>query len=274
MTLRLRKKLCHIKDFTLKIELSHNISPGEICPIIVSSKHFSKSADNYDRTIIPALWGIVPRWHKGEYKKHGLTTNNARIETIRSSKLYKPCLTEGQRCILPVEGFYEWQTVKEELKSSERPVYFIYMPQENNVKIEDKNTWPSNSSVNLMYIAGIFDIWHDENKDYIYSFSIITYESNEYLSWLHHRTPAILETEDQVSKWLNYEDFPYEEVLTSVIKHPKNLVWHPVSKIVNNSRNKSEQCNKPEKKPRSIQDMFKRKLEADKDKIDEKKMKK
>lgn len=253
--------------------MTHNISPGEICPIIVSSKHFSDSADNYDRTIIPALWGMIPRWHKGDYKKHGLTTNNARIETIRTSKLYKPCLTEGQRCVVPIEGFYEWQTVKEGLKPSERPVYFIYMPQEKNVKIEDKNTWPSDSSVRLMYLAGIFDLWHDENNDYIYSFSVITFESDDYFNWLHHRTPAILETNEQIEKWLNFGDFPYNEVLDTVVKPPTLLKWHSVSKIVNNSRNKSTECNKPEKKPRSIQDMFKRKSETNQDKVAEKKFK-
>lgn len=86
-------------------------------------------------------------------------------------------------------------------------------------------------------------VWHDENGDSIYSFTILTYESDEYFSWLHHRTPAILETEDQVRDWLDYERVPQEDAL-KVIKKPKNLVWYEVSHAVNNTRNQSDLCNK------------------------------
>lgn len=217
------------------------MSPGQICPIIVSAKHFDEDADASDRVLIPALWGLVPRWHKGDHRKHGLTTNNARMETIETSKLYKPALESGKRCVIPVEGFYEWQTVNPKLKSSERPVYFIYMPQAKEVKIEEKSTW---KSVNLMYVAGLFDIWHDEHGDSLYSFTVITYESDKHFDWLHHRTPAILETKEQVANWLNFDRTPHELAL-KLIKHPKTIVWHQVSNYVNSSRNKSEQCNKP-----------------------------
>jgi putative SOS response-associated peptidase YedK len=217
------------------------MSPGEVCPIIVSSKHFDDTADESDRTLIPALWGIVPRWHKGDHKKHGLTTNNARIETIETSKLYKPLLDSGKRCIIPVEGFYEWQTVNPKLKASERSVYYVYMPQEADVKIEDKSTW---KNVNLMFVAGLFDIWHDENGDSLYSFTVITYESDKHFDWLHHRTPAILETKQQIASWLNFNRTPSDLAL-KLIKHPKTIVWHQVSNLVNSSRNKSDQCNKP-----------------------------
>lgn len=165
------------------------------------------------------------------------------METIETSKLYKPSLDRGKRCILPVEGFYEWQTVNDKLKSSERPAYFIYMPQSKNIKIEDKTTWEF-SDINLMFVAGLFDIWHDEEGDSIYSFTIITYESDDHFNWLHHRTPAILETEKQISDWLDFEKVPFADAL-KLIKHPKMIVWHRVSNYVNNSRNKSYECNKP-----------------------------
>lgn len=192
--------------------------------------------------MIPALWGMVPRWHKGDYNKHGLTTNNARLETVETSKLFKPALDSGKRCILPVEGFYEWQTVNPKLKSSERPAYYIYMPQTENIKIEDKATWKPDD-VKLMFIAGLFDIWHDSKGNSLYSFTIVTYESDKHFNWLHHRTPAILETEQQIRNWLDFDRIT-PEMAVKVIKHPKTIVWHQVSKLVNNSRNKSEACNK------------------------------
>ena len=37
-------------------------------------------------------------------KGHGLTTNNARIETIRESKLYRPSLETNKRCVVVCDG--------------------------------------------------------------------------------------------------------------------------------------------------------------------------
>jgi len=171
------------------------------------------------------------------------------METLETSKLFKPALDRGKRCVIPIEGFYEWQTVNSKLKSSERPVYYIYMPQRLDVKIENNSTWKCDD-VKLMYLAGLFDVWNDEEGDSIFSYTVLTYESDKHLSWLHHRTPAILETEEQVSDWLNFEKVPAHLSL-KVIKHPTTIVWHQVSNYVNNSRNKSELCNKPRSESKS-----------------------
>lgn len=212
-------------------------------PIIVAAKHFDSSSDSSERVLLPALWGIIPRWHSGDYKKHGLTTNNARLESIETSKLYKPCLDRGRRCVVPIEGFYEWNTTNPKLKSSQRPAYYVYMPQQKEVKIEDKSTW-SSENVNLMFVAGLFDVWTDSEGDSIYNFTVISFESDEHFKWLHHRTPAILETEQQINNWLNFDEVPTTAALKA-IKHPKSIIWHKVSNQVNSSRNKSEKCNKP-----------------------------
>ena len=51
------------------------------------------------------LWGFVPFWFKGPDPKHtGLTTNNARMEGLETTKLYKPALERNQRCVVVVDG--------------------------------------------------------------------------------------------------------------------------------------------------------------------------
>lgn len=139
------------------------------------------------------------------------------------------------------------------------------MPQAKEVKIEDKSTWTFDS-VNLMYVAGLFDIWHDEEGDSMYSFTVITYESNDHFNWLHHRTPAIFETEEQIEKWLNYEELPSTAAL-KLITHPTSIVWHQVSKHVNSNKNKSKACIQPiqdiktlDLKPNSLMAWIKRKV--------------
>nr|CAD7413655.1 unnamed protein product [Timema poppensis] len=156
------------------------------------------------------MWGMIPPWHKGEPKSHGLSTNNCRLEGMIGSKLYGRAFSKGNRCVIVCDGFYEWQTTKG--KGNKQP-YFIYMPQ-------------------------------PEGGEVIYSYTLITTESNETLSWLHHRAPAILYTEEQIDSWLDYSSVKSEKALHS-IKPVKSLVWHAVSTLVNNSRNKDTNCNKP-----------------------------
>lgn len=143
-----------------------------------------------------------------------------------------------------IEGFYEWQTTNAKAKSSERSVYFVHMPQDDKIKIEDKSSWISRDSIKLMYIAGLFDVWNNEDGDSIYSFTIITYESDKFFNWLHHRTPAILETEEQIRNWLDFEHISSNEAL-KLIQQPKITIWYQVSNYVNSTKNKSDQCNKP-----------------------------
>ena len=46
----------------------------------------------------PMLWGLIPFWHKSmNPTDHKLTTNNARIEGLTESKMYKPLLEKDQR---------------------------------------------------------------------------------------------------------------------------------------------------------------------------------
>ena len=51
------------------------------------------------------LWGFVPEWHRGaEPTKHGYSTNNARIEGVVESKLYRRAIGRGQRCVVICDG--------------------------------------------------------------------------------------------------------------------------------------------------------------------------
>lgn len=222
---------------------SHNIAPTDITPVLVSAAHFQDDENiTSERVLVPMMWSLIPFWHKGDYKKHGLTTNNCRLEGLTHSKLYQHAFKKGQRCVIICEGFYEWQTSKD-AKPSERAAFFIYMPQKDGIKIEENKTWQP-SDINLLKMAGLFDVWTNDEGDQIYSYTVITYESNNKFSWLHHRTPAILESDQQVADWLDFERVPEHKAI-EILRQPSKIVWHRVSNLVNNSKNKSEQCNKP-----------------------------
>uniref|UniRef100_A0A182P0C2 Abasic site processing protein HMCES n=1 Tax=Anopheles epiroticus TaxID=199890 RepID=A0A182P0C2_9DIPT len=226
---------------------SYNVAPTDVTPVLVSAVHFDDSAEPSDRLLVPMMWGMVPRWHKGDFRKHGLTTNNCRLEGLAFSKLYGPPLAAGQRCVIICEGFYEWQTVKP-LKPSDRAAFFVHMPQGEKVKMEDKSTWQlghdGDGQLQLLRIAGLFDVWNDENGDKLYSYTVITFETEGQFASIHHRSPAILETDEQVADWLDFKRVPANRAL-NLLQPSKAMKWYRVSNIVNNSRNKSDQCNKP-----------------------------
>lgn len=234
---------------------SYNLAPTDITPVLVSAKHFdfdsdqlSKTSQIDDRVIVPMLWGMIPFWHTGvDYRKHGLTTNNCRLESMLQSKLYKNAFFKRQRCVVLCEGFYEWQTTDPKpTKVSERAAYFAYMPQKYGIKIEQKKSWQEIAAdLNLLKMAALFDIWRNAEGDQIYSYSIITFESDAKFSWLHHRSPAILETDEQIADWLDFKRVFDTKHLLNILTPAKNLKWHRVSNVVNNAINKSEECNKP-----------------------------
>lgn len=180
---------------------SYNLAPTDVTPVIVSKDHFYAEEDYKNslnsRIVVPMMWGMIPFWHKGDYRKHGLTTNNCRLEHMLESKLYRGPFRRGQRCAILCEGFYEWQTTKSS-KPSEKAAHLLYMPQKEQIKIYDRGTWKP-EDVNLLKMAGLFDVWEDDQGDKIYSYSIITFESSKIMRWLHHRMPAILETEEQLN---------------------------------------------------------------------------
>ena len=52
-------------------------------------------------------WGLVPTWAKDV--KIGSKLINARAETLTQKGAFQPLL-KNKRCIIPMDGFYEWQT--------------------------------------------------------------------------------------------------------------------------------------------------------------------
>ena len=67
---------------------STNLPPTSFTPVLLWD-------EKQGLLLQPMLWGLVPPWHPGPSPtSHGLTTNNARLEGVRASKLYGPSLSK------------------------------------------------------------------------------------------------------------------------------------------------------------------------------------
>ena len=152
-------------------------------------------------------FGLIPHWMK-EKKTVAI---NARAETLSQKPSFREPF-QHKRCIIPVNGFYEWKK-----EGSHKVPYWIY-PKEGN----------------FFALAGLWDEWKDKQSgEIITSSAIITTEPNELMESIHDRMPVILEPEN----WKLWLDPKVEEgeVLAPLLNpyDPDKMDAYEVSIYVN-----------------------------------------
>ncbi len=78
----------------------HNISPSQ--PILAAIQPTGQGSPQ------PALlqWGLVPSW--AQDPSSGNRMINARSETVTQKPAFRDAF-RSRRCLIPADGFYEWQ---------------------------------------------------------------------------------------------------------------------------------------------------------------------
>ena len=158
-------------------DADYNVAPTTHQPIIRQSK------ETNEREMVLARWGLVPFFTKELTEIKGLSTINARAETIATSKTWREPMKK-RRCIIPVSAFYEWP---KEGKPPKQPYAFEI------------------SSGNLFAFAGLWDAWKDKDGHWLQSFAVVTTDANELMSRIHPRMPVILHPRDY-DRWLDREE--------------------------------------------------------------------
>jgi putative SOS response-associated peptidase YedK len=155
----------------------YNIAPTTYQPIIRESRESS------EREMVLARWGLVPFFTKELSDIKGLSTINARAETITKAPTWREPFKK-RRCLIPASAFYEWP---KEGKPPKQPYIF-----------ELSNGSP-------MAFAGVWDAWKDKDGHWLQSFAIVTTEANELMAPIHPRMPVILHAKDY-DRWLDREE--------------------------------------------------------------------
>lgn len=169
-------------------------------------------------------WGLIPGWSKSDSKRAGLI--NARVETLEEKPAFRD-LTGKQQCIIPVNGYFEWQRKGE----AKIPYYF----------------YPEDGSMLLM--AGLWDKWINPLGKEVRSFTILTQEASQSISEVHHRMPVILGLEE-AKEWSGNNMSAKDAANLS----KKELSFHQVSPKVNSVRNNSPDLIEATDKPQFWQD--------------------
>ncbi len=155
-------------------DADYNVAPTTYQPIIRQSRETS------DREMVLARWGLVPFFTKDLEEVKGLSTINARAETIATAKTWREPVKK-RRCLVPVNAFYEWPKLG---STTKQPYAF-----------ELANGRP-------FAFAGIWDAWKDAKGHWLQSFAIVTTEANELMASIHPRMPVILHARDY-DRWLD-----------------------------------------------------------------------
>jgi putative SOS response-associated peptidase YedK len=185
----------------------HNLRPRyNVCP--TDPVDVVRTEDG-KRELVTMRWGLVPRWWSKPLKEMRVATFNARAETVETKPFFRDAFKRN-RCLIPVSGYYEWQTTP----GGKQPWYFTA------------------ADGSLLTAAGLWDEWKDRaTGEVLKSCTMIITKPNAFVAEVHDRMPMLL-TPQQFGPWLNHE------AGTAYLKPAPNdyLQRWPVSKRVNSSK--------------------------------------
>jgi len=198
-----------VRDSRLtNVLLRYNSPPGQEL-LVIRQNH-----QTGERSMDFLKWGLIPYWCKDP--KGGRKPINAKAETVSRLPTFRDAY-ERRRCILPIDGFFEWKAIKGQ---KARQPFAIAM----------KDRSPCG-------IAGLWENWKDPTSgEWVRTFAIITVPANELVGAIHDRMPAILHREYH-DRWLGIEPDP-NDVLRPF---PSDLLrmW-PISTRLNSPMNDHE----------------------------------
>ena len=157
-----------------------------------------------------AYWGLIPVWMKDPKKPF----INARAETVLEKPSFK-YLYKNHRCVVPADGFYEWEAVA----GKKRPVYF-HLPARKPFAFA--GFWEKSRE-------------HEGEKCFV----VMTTEANDFMRPVHDRMPVMLDR-DGVGRWLRDGD------METLVTPPNELLEADrVSTMVNSPANNNHHCIEP-----------------------------
>ncbi len=163
-------------------------------------------------------WGLVPSWATDT--GGGVKMINARAETLRERPAFRIPF-ERFRCLIPADGFYEWQPIPGERRK--QPVHITRADGEP------------------FAFAGLWSVWHRGTPEELRSCTIVTTAANALVAAVHDRMPVILPPEAEAA-WLGRET-PAEELDRLLVGlAPDALALRPVGPAVNDARYDGPEC--------------------------------
>lgn len=201
----------------------YNIAPRQMAPVIIHA-----GAQIETRAM---RWGLIPAWAKDE--KIGQSLINARSESVAEKPSFRTAFRQ-RRCLVPADGFYEWETTPE----GKSPRWFTLADD------------------GIFCFAGLWEAWTPPPSPQgdlfaaaaptepplpVETFTIITTAANELVTPLHDRMPVIL-TAHSYERWLDPQT-PPDELRWLLRPYPAaQMQSRRASRRVNSPRTEGPEC--------------------------------
>lgn len=131
-----------------------------------------KTAPPVEREWVTAQWGLVPAWVKSasDARLRSLKLLEARNESVSTTQAFRDAWLAGQRCIIPIQAFYE-----DDLRAGGKPI---------PTRIARVDGEP-------MGVAGIWSRWEDpETGAELMSYAMLTINANSHALMRRYQHPG------------------------------------------------------------------------------------
>ena len=169
------------------------------------------------RELVQLRWGLIPSWAKDTSIGHKMI--NARSETAYEKPSFKQAL-RTRRCLIPANGFYEWEKV-----GKEKIPHYIRL-----------------RGGDLMAMAGLWESWKSPTGELIETCTVLTTTANALVKKIHDRMPVLLHN-DEFNRWLSRDNNDIANLAELFLPYPSDLLEeYVVSNTVNHVSTDSPAC--------------------------------
>lgn len=205
-------------------EPRYNVAPTQPVPVL--------RADQTGRPWASTMrWGLIPSWAAD--RNIGARMINARSETANNKPSFREPL-QKRRCLIPADGFYEWQ------RTGKTKLPFCFEVGDGEI----------------FAFAGLWDSWQDRDGEMVETCVILTTTPNALLADLHDRMPVILPPELH-ALWLDSRMQDAKRAIELLKPLDSNLMRrYPVSIRVNQVANEGPECCVPVELPQPAATLF------------------
>jgi putative SOS response-associated peptidase YedK len=184
-------------------------------------------------------WGLVPSWAKDV--SIGSRLINARAETLSEKPAYRRAFAK-RRCLLPADGYYEWQVLPAAPDPAGKATPGKKVKQPFFIHRADGGP---------MAFAGLYELWRDravpdgDPDAWLWSATIVTTSAPDELGQIHDRMPMVI-APDSWADWLdpaNNDTGDLQALLAPATA--AGLDSYPVSTEVNSVRHNGPELIEP-----------------------------
>jgi putative SOS response-associated peptidase YedK len=207
------------------------MAPSKRAPVVLTRRPRGSAPDGDPpagpvRQLRLLTWGLVPSWAKDV--KIGGRMANARAETVLDKGSFAKAAL-SRRCLVPADGWYEWQQSPTETDAKGKPrkqPFFIHRADGAPAAF-----------------AGLYEFWRDRSLPdedpaaWLTTFTIITTDADPGMDRIHDRQPLVLDP-PLWEAWLD-PDEQDPGVVRELLAYaaPGRFEAYPVGRAVGSVRN-------------------------------------